>query len=196
MASDLTTFPLQTKKYSELASYSNLDGSEIVNIVNGGTNKKTTIDDINTYVESQQQGLAQYYMTNNATATTIAVSGTYYKIAGTTTAGVTPVNFTLSDNRASYDLAVANKFKVTAICSITSGSNKNIHLRIAKNGVTQTRSEQKVSTSGTGKADNITVKDIVELSAATDFIEIFISNASDTTAITVVDLHVIIEKLF
>jgi len=194
MASNLTAFPLTAKKLSELASKSTLAGTEVLQIVDSGTNKKTTVADINSYVDEQSKGLAQYYMVGNSTATTISATSTFYKIAGTTSQGITPDNFTLADNKATFTGSASTNFKVTAVLSLTAGNNQDIDLRIAKNGTTQARSHQEVTTSGSGSAQNIVVKDIFTLTT-NDYIELFVANNTSTTNITVIDLNVIIEKL-
>lgn len=195
MATDITAFPIQNKKTTELTTASTLDGTEQIDVVQSSTTKKTTIDDVNTYVSTQARGFAQYYMTGNSTATTVSVASTFYKIAGTTSEGQSPHNFNLTDNKATYTQSTTDKFKVTAVLSLTAGNNEDIHIRVAKNGSTQARSNQEIKTAGSGDATNLVVKDVVELSSATDYVEIFIANDSSTTDITVVDLMVIIERL-
>lgn len=194
MAANLTTFPLSTKKLSELATDASIDGTEKVHLLDGSTNKVATLDAVQAYFETFAHGFAQYYMINNATSTPIAVSGTYYKVLGTTSAGLAASNFTLSDNKALFTGAITSNFKITALMSLTSGNNKDIAIEIAKNGTTQARSKQEITTDGGGKMANIYVKDAFSL-ATNDYLEIFITNNTDTTAITTVDLNVIIEKL-
>lgn len=195
MATDITAFPIQNLKTTELSSASTLDGTEQIDVVQLSTTKKATIADILTYIQTESRGFAQYYMTGNATATTISVAGTFYKIAGTTLQGQAPDNFNLTDNRATFTQATTQKFKVTAVLSFNAGNNQTVQVRVAKNGATQARSTQEVTTSGSGNAENMVVKDVVELSSATDYVEIFIANSGATTNITVVDLMVLIEKL-
>ena len=138
--------------------------------------------------------IAQYYMNNNATATTITVSGTYVKVAGTTSSGTFVEKFTLTDNRATYDGALQGFYKVSAILSMTSGNNQDLTVRIAKNGTTSAQSATTVTTSGSGRSENVYCHDIVSLTS-TDYIEIFVTNETSTNNITVEDMNVIIERL-
>ena len=194
MANDLVNFPLAAVKLNELSTKSILDGNEVLQVVDGSTNRKTTVENISEYIEEQAKGLAQYYMISNSTATTISAIDTFYKIAGTTLEGVTPSNFSLTDNKATFTGNNTTNFKVTAILSLTSGNNQDIHIQIAKNGIVQARSNQEILTGGSGQAQNLVVKDIFTL-ATNDYIEIFTANKTSATNITVINLNVIIEKL-
>ena len=195
MADNLTAFPITTKKVSELSSATALTGTETINAIQSTLSKKITASDLYTYINNKQKGLAHYYMNNNATATIISATNTFVKVAGTTSAGVTAVNFTLASNKATYSLDEAGTYKVTAVLSSAAGNNETIKARIGLNGTTQARSEQDIDTDGAGDAHAITVQDIVELTSSTDYIEIFVANGTSTTDITVVNLHVIIEKI-
>jgi len=195
MADNLTEFPITTKKVSELSAASTLSGTETINTIQSLINKKATVAQIYTYVQTQMKGIAQYYMNNNATATTINTQDVFVKAAGTTSEGISAVNFTVSTNKALYSLNTSANYRVTAMLTASSGNNETIKARIALNGTTQARSEQKIETDGAGDAHQIVIEDIVTLSADTDYIEIFVANGSSTTNITVIDLHVIIEKL-
>lgn len=138
--------------------------------------------------------IAHYYMQANATATAIAVSGTFVKVAGTTTAGTYIGHFTHSDNRATASGASTAQYLVQALLSLTSGNNQDLRVRVAKNGTTIAASTASIRTSGTGEAANITVMDIVEL-APNDYIEIWLTNDTSTASVTVVDLNVIVTRL-
>lgn len=138
--------------------------------------------------------ITQYYMTSNATTTPIAVSGTFYKILGTTTNGTYIEKFTNTNNRATYDGSLSGYFKVTALLSCSSGNNHILEARIAKNATTTASSQSRFTTSGSGAFDNMKVQDIVLLNT-NDYIEIFITNTSATTSVLVTELNVIIERL-
>lgn len=51
---------------------------------------------------SNSGNIAQYYMTANATTTTVGAIDTFYKVAGTTSSGTYVEKFTLTNNRATY----------------------------------------------------------------------------------------------
>jgi len=145
---------------------------------------------------NNSSNIAQYYMQGNATSTTIASSGTFVKIAGTTTTGsyVEKFDVTTTDNKAIYTGSLTGFYKVHVISACTSGNNKELEVAIYKNGAILTPSRSKGTTSGTGKAENLACQDIVELETD-DYIEIYITNNTGTTNITVEDLNVTIIRL-
>ena len=135
--------------------------------------------------------ISQYYMNGNATATTIVSVGVSVKVAGTTTSSSVTQKFTNTDNRATYIGSLTRFFKVTSTLSLESGNNNQIGVYIAKNGTLINESEVYGTTSGSGRAENIVVQTLVQLSE-NDYIEIFVENDSSTSNITVTDLNVII----
>lgn len=138
--------------------------------------------------------IAQYYMVNNATATTVSATNTFYKIAGTTTSGPYIQKFTLTNNRATYVGAFTGFFKITVVLSASAGNNQVLNVRVAVDGTSVISSDSTVTTSGTGRIENIKAQAIVSL-ANNNYVEVFIANATATTNITVSDLNVIIERL-
>ena len=140
--------------------------------------------------------IGQYFMVGNATATTISVSGTFYKVAGTTSTGtyVEKFDVTTTSNKAVYSGSLVGFYKVTVVASMVSGNNKVLAVRIAKNGTTTTSSQTKSTSNGSSRSESIMSQDVVQLSN-TDYIEVFVANTTDTTSITVEDLNVIIERL-
>lgn len=136
---------------------------------------------------------AQYYMNNNATATTISVAGTYYKVAGTTSTGSIAERFTLSSNRATYKGALTTKFKITICLSFTANNGKEIRFRVAKNGTTIASTQMTRTVNGTGVYAALSLQDIEELQT-NDYIELFTTNITDTNSVTVSDLNVIVQK--
>ncbi len=138
--------------------------------------------------------IAQYYMQGNATTTTISVSGTYYKISGTTTANAINQKFTHTNNRLTYTGSLTRNFKMTASISASSGNNQDLKFRLAKNGTTDITSQASQNTSGSGRVDNIVCQWLGSL-ATNDYIEIFTTNNTSTTAVLVEDLNVLIEEV-
>ena len=143
---------------------------------------------------SNSAEISYYTMNGNATATTISLSNTAYKVAGTTVSQAITQKFTNTNNRATFTGAITRTFKVTAILSCTSGNNHQIGVYIAKNGSVQPETESYITTGGTGRAEGAKVQGVVSL-AQNEFVEIFIENATSATNITVQDLSVIIEAL-
>lgn len=138
--------------------------------------------------------ISYYTMNGNATATTIANTGTPVKVAGTTTSQSITQKFTNTNNRATFTGAIVRTFRVSAILSCTSGNNHQIGVYIAKNGNVLNETESYITTGGTGRAEGAKVQGVVELTQ-NDFIEIFVENNTAITNITVQDLSVIIEAL-
>lgn len=134
--------------------------------------------------------IAQYYMNGNATATTISATSTPVKASGTTTNSSVTQKFTHTDNRVTYVGSITRFFHVIITNSVTSGNNHQVGCYVAKNGTVINESEVYGTTSGTGRAENIVVQALVELST-NDYLELFVENATTTTDITVTDLNFI-----
>lgn len=134
--------------------------------------------------------VANYWMRENLTATTISVIGDPVKVAGTTTNGASTQRFTHTNNRATYIGSLTQNFKVEAIVSFTTGNNQKVGIYIAKNGVPVTDSEMYATTSGSGDAESIAVQTVLELQQ-NDYIEVWIENTSATQNITVGFLNLI-----
>jgi hypothetical protein len=124
----------------------------------------------------------QLYFSATA-ATTIAVAGTYVKMAGTTTSdslnGITmPQNNRLQNNSGSTRV-----FQAMARADIIDGSgNKNIAIKLAKNGVLIDATESNGETTN-NVAAHATINWIVSL-ATGEYVEIWATNKSDTSSIT------------
>ena len=139
---------------------------------------------------SNSAEIGAYYMIGNATATTISTISTPVKIAGTTTLNTVSQKFTHADNKITYDGALTRIFKISVTTSFTGGNNKDISVFIAKNGTVDPTSEMLSTTDGSGRAESITTQTIIEMSA-TDYIEVWIENNSDTSNVTVEYLNAI-----
>jgi len=137
--------------------------------------------------------IGNYFMTNNATVTTIGAVDTPVKASGTTTANAINQKFTHTDNRLTYVGALIRDFQVTATVSLTSGNNNLIGVYVAKNGTVIPSSEM-YSTSSGGKAESITCQTILELNE-NDYIEIWVENNTATSDITTEYLNVICKSL-
>jgi hypothetical protein len=139
--------------------------------------------------------VGNYYMSANATVTSISTQSTPVKVLGTTTANAINQKFTHTDNRLTYVGELQKDFEVQAVASFTGGGqNKEIGLYIAKNGVVLSDSEMYATTDGNNKAQSISIQTITELSN-TDYIEIWVENNTDTTNVTVEFLNVICKSL-
>lgn len=138
--------------------------------------------------------LTQYYMNANVTATDIITQDVFVKAAGTTTTGTITQRFTLTNNRATYIGALSGIFKITISLSATSGNNRLLRFRVAKNGTTIAQSEVEETTSGTGRSQTLICQDLVNL-VTNDYLELWVANGSSNQDITVENLNVIIERL-
>lgn len=138
--------------------------------------------------------LSQYYMTVNATATTIAAAATAVKVAGTTTSAAITQKFTNTSNRATYTGAISSEFKISAVFSANSGNNHEVGTYIAKNGTVLPESFILITTNAGGRAEAGVTQAIVTL-VDTDYIEIFVTNESSIRDVTVTELNVIVEAL-
>jgi hypothetical protein len=138
--------------------------------------------------------ISELYMINNAVATVIADLVTFVKALGTTLSGLYIQRFTNTNNRATYSGAITKYFNVNAVLSLSSGNNHLIAVRIAKNGTTIASSETQVTTSGSGRSENLKSQTIVSLSNG-DFIEVFVNNQTSVQNITVTELNLILTPL-
>ena len=135
----------------------------------------------------------QLYFSATA-ATTIAVAGTYVKLAGTTTSdslnGITmPQNNRLQNNSGSTRV-----FQAMARADIIDGSgNKNIAIKLAKNGVLIDATESNGETTN-NVAAHTTINWIVSL-ATGEYVEIWATNKSDTSSITAQHGHLFLKAI-
>jgi hypothetical protein len=173
---------------------------DTINFSGGGTylSGVSYIDNKTRFVNSKgidnTAEIGNYYMTNNATVTTISTVDTPVKALGTTTANAINQKFTHTDNRLTYVGALIRDFQVTATVSLTSGNNRVIGVYVAKNGVVISSSEMYSTTSGSGRSESVTCQTILELNE-NDYVEIWVENSSNSDDITVEYLNVICKSL-
>jgi len=129
------------------------------------------------------------FLTNNATATSMAVVSTYYKIAGTTTAG-TQQRFTASSNRLTYNGKESITGKILAIAGAKSPSlNGAFTIAIAKNGTVVSTSTGSMAPSANNQSFQVIISTEVDL-VTNDYLEVFIkTNNSNTNTITIEELQ-------
>lgn len=149
-----------------------------VQAVNNGGIEITSIAD---------QIYSQVTMQGNSTATTIATQGTAVKVAGTWVVQ-TESNFTgnttgrLTYTGSTTEVVSAN---VSITFSHAGSGTDNLAVYIAKNGSVLTASKLTRAVTGSARAN---VGTFFNVSMATsDYLEVFVSNDSDTSNITVVD---------
>lgn len=134
-----------------------------------------------------------YSMDNNVTQTIIGVPNTFYKIAGTTTAGLLQ-RFTHTNNRLTYTGVLTRTFGVWATASAEAGANNTLQVQIQRydsaNVLQQVSASTRSTTSGNNRAENMTTF-IPMTMHPNDYIEVWISNGSNTN-VTVTELIVMV----
>jgi hypothetical protein len=144
---------------------------------------------------TNSSAICQFYMTANATATVIAVAGTFVKVAGTTTAGTLNQKFTTATTqRATYAGAVTESFRIVTFATMTSGNNQTLRMQIAKNGVVQVDSTARFKTTGSGDASSIGTQAFVTL-APGDYVELWATNDTAANNITVTDMNFTVTRI-
>jgi hypothetical protein len=134
-------------------------------------------------------------MQDNATATTVSASDTWYKAAGTTTAGLIS-KYTHTDNKLTNGAVIERKYLMQCNISFTTGNNKVCKFGFydSKSAAVLTPSQTKSTSNGNGRAENIAFSDIISHSSG-DYIEIHCQNNSNTDNITIVDMNVVITEI-
>ncbi len=133
--------------------------------------------------------LGEFTWEGNATATVIASSGTYVKIAGTSVAGAFNQRFDHSNNRLEYVSELVETFQVTATMNLAANNNRVFAVQGRLNGATLIGAPQRSTTNGSGRSESITWQGIVQM-GENDYIEMFIANETDTNNVTVEDISV------
>ena len=97
-------------------------------------------------------------------------------------------------NRLANETNKTKQFIVSASLSMESGNNHQVAAYIAKNDVIVTDSKTVTTTSGTGKADNVSCQTMVQL-APGEYVEVWVENATAATNITVTELSLICREI-
>lgn len=138
----------------------------------------------------------QLYMQGNATATTISVQNTFYKVAGTTTASSDNAKYSHSNNRLTCDATISRKYLIQCVLSFTSSANDICEFGFydSKLGAIRTPSRTKATANASGRAENVTFVCVVQHSAG-DYLEIHATNTSGARNITVDQMNFIITEI-
>ena len=135
------------------------------------------------------RAFAFQYMTGNATATSLPVSNTYYKIAGTAIT-VNAKKFSATSNKITYIGKTNLVGKVFVIIGSKAPSiNSDFSLVIAKNGVVIAAPIASMAAAANNQSFQITF--ITELDLATnDYVEVFIkSNNSNSSSVVIEEMQ-------
>ncbi len=134
------------------------------------------------------------YMQQNATATVISQTLTYYKIAGTTTASSTNQRFNHANNRLTYVGAFSETFELKGTATLSGSANNEIGIVVFKNGQEASEFEVRSTLNTGGRAENISFFWVGTLSQ-NDYVEIYIENYTASSNVTVEDLVYIVNIL-
>jgi hypothetical protein len=175
---------------------------DTVNFTGGGTylsgvdvtsNKALFINCVgipNTFVNGQ------LYMSNNATATVVSATNTFYKVSGTTTPSADNSKFSHTDNRLTCDAIIERKYYIFCNLSFTSGASNVCEFGFYDSQIVgiRTPSKTKSTANAAGRAENIGFVCIVNMKAG-DYLEVHAANTSATSNITVSDLNFLIHQI-
>lgn len=135
--------------------------------------------------------LGEMYWSNNPVATAIAAAGTFVKAAGASTPNALNQRFSHQDGRLTYTSPIKNNFTLSATLSVASGTNNQVAFVFRKNGVEVLGAPISITTNSAGRVENAVLQTIVALGLG-DYIEVFTTNLTNTTAVTVTALDVIV----
>lgn len=138
----------------------------------------------------------QAYMQGNAVATTISLTSTFYKVAGTTTASADNSKFNHSDNRLTCDATINRKYLIQANLDFTAGNGNICEFGFYDSQLStiRTPSRTKSTANAAGRAESVTFFCVVSMNSG-DFIEIHCANNSSTSNITVENLNFLITEI-
>ena len=143
------------------------------------------------YAGVKSHWMGEVYMVGNATATTIASTANYVKVAGTTIIG-NNMGFDNGggiSNRLRYTGAVTRMFHVAVSFSFSTASNsQNVEFAVFKNGVRIDSSVQETKTGTAGDVQS-TALHVVATLATNDYLEVFCRNLSTASNVTVKNLN-------
>lgn len=138
--------------------------------------------------------IGQMTMTSNLTSTPIPNTTIYVKMSGNTIAGDINQKFTNGFGRLTYTGGISRNFRIMAICSAQSGNNNVVFVGTAKNGVLLSATAIPTTTSGTGRAENMSTQGFTQLSSG-EYIELFVRNSTATNNVTITDLNMAINEI-
>ena len=138
----------------------------------------------------------QLYMQGNATATTVSIQNTFYKVAGTTTASADNSKFSHSNNRLTCDAVIIRKYLIQCVLSFTSTSNDICQFGFydSQLSTVRTPSKTKATANASGRAENVAFICVVTMKA-NDYIEIHATNTSGARSITVDQMNFTITEI-
>lgn len=138
----------------------------------------------------------QLYMQNNATATTIAGTSTFVKVAGITTASTDNSKVSHSNNRLTIDAQINRKYLIQCTLSFNAGNNNICEFGFydSQLSAVRTPSRTKATANGSGRAESVSFACVVNGELG-DYLEVWCANNSAITNITVTDMNFIITEI-
>ena len=138
----------------------------------------------------------QLYMQNNAVATTVSLTDTFYKIAGTTTASTDNSKFSHSNNRLTCDAVINRKYLIQCSLSFTASNGNVCEFGFYDSQLAAVRAPSRIKSTANaaGRAEGVTFFCVVVMDE-TDYLEIHCANTSATTNITVDQMNFTITEI-
>lgn len=138
----------------------------------------------------------QLYMQGNATATTVSLTNTFYKVAGTTIASADNSKFSHSNNRLTCDAVIDRKYLIQATLDFVAGNGNVCEFGFYDSQLPgiRTPSRTKSTANSAGRAESVTFFCVLNMGNA-DYIEVHCANTSATTNITVENLNFIVTEI-
>jgi hypothetical protein len=138
----------------------------------------------------------QLYMQGNATATTIANTTDFVKVAGTTTASADNSKFSHANNRLTCDATISRKYLIQSTLSFTSGNGNVCEFGFfdSQLNAVRTPSRTKSTANAAGRAENVVFSCVVTMKA-NDYLEIHARNTSAASNITVDQMNFVVTEI-
>jgi hypothetical protein len=139
----------------------------------------------------------QIYMQGNATATTVSVTNTFYKVAGTTTASIDNSKYLMPlNNRLTNDATVTRKYLIQCVLSFSGTANDVYQFGFfdSKLNAIRTPSKTKATANAAGRAESVAFACVVSHKAG-DYLEIHATNTTGARNLTVTDMNFIITEI-
>lgn len=138
----------------------------------------------------------QLYMQNNATATVVASSSTFYKVLGTTIASADNSKFSHTNNRLTCDAEINRKYLIQCSVSFDSTANNVCEFGFYDSQLATIRTPSRTLTTANaaGRAESVTFFCVVSMDSG-DYIEIHAANNTGANDITVTDMNFVITDI-
>jgi hypothetical protein len=174
---------------------------DTVNFSGGGTYIAGVLTDSNKSLFTNCVGISNtstnglLYMSDNLTATTIANTLDYFKVAGTTT----PRNgekFSHSNNRLTCDAVIERKYLINATLSFSSVPTNVIAFGIYSSSEVDVLIDSKTpaTANAAGRAESVKIQTVLRMKQ-NEFVEVWCRNISATNDVTVSDLSLIVTEI-